>query len=114
MKKCERCNMTYTDDHNFCTGCGSPLTVMPTVSQSQTAGNNTHIPIQNTGWFKSWGCMLFLILGLICEWSFSALLGMAIAGVGFVAAMKSDNSVKKGVAIVLGVVAVIFLIIAIL
>lgn len=111
MKKCERCGMTYTDDHNFCTGCGSSLTAMPTASQTQT-GNNTHIPLQNTDWFKSWGWLMFLILGLMCEWSISALLGIVLAALGFIGAMSSNNSVKKGVAIVLGIVAVIFLIIA--
>ena len=117
MKKCEKCNMTYTDDHNFCTSCGSPLTDMTTASPSPNAYPNTQTanswtPIQNRGWFKAWGWLLFMILGLIFEWFISALLGFTLAGVGFCGAMASGSGVKKGVAIVLGIIALIFLIIA--
>lgn len=114
MKKCEKCNMTYTDDIDFCTECGSPLSVMPTASPSPISRTDTFTPIQNTDWFKSWGWLLFMILGLIFEWCISAIVGFAIAGVGFWGAMTSDSGVKKGVAIVLGIIAVIFLLIAII
>lgn len=123
MKKCEKCNMTYSDDHNFCTGCGAPLTTVQTASYARTAYNEPQTPqqkqnpmtaLQNAEWFKSWGWLLFLILGLIIEWSFSAILGFAAAGVGFFGAMSFDSAVKKGVAIVLGVIATLLFIITFL
>lgn len=115
MKVCEKCNMTFTDDYNFCTGCGSNLTVIPAVSQSPNTYPNTQTPnawtsIQNAEWLKSWGWLLFLILGLLIEWYVSAFFGCAIAVVGFFGAVASGNEVKKAVATLLGAVAVIMMI----
>lgn len=119
MKKCEKCNKMFTDDHAFCPDCGSPLTTIPAVAPPPTGYNNMQVPnsqmpVQSTDWFKSWGWLLFLILGLICQWWFSALLGFAIACVGFGGAISSGNGMKIGASVVLGIIAIIFLIIAVI
>lgn len=121
MKKCEKCNMTFTDDHNFCTGCGSPLTTVQTASPAQTVYTNPQTPqqkqnpitsLQNAEWFKDWGWLVFLIVGLIVEWSISAILGFVAVGIGFFGAMSFDSAAKKGVAIVIGVIAALLLLVA--
>ena len=46
MKKCERCNNTYTDDHAFCPDCGVPLTDIQEAPPTQNVYDNQP-PAQN-------------------------------------------------------------------
>lgn len=134
MKKCERCNNTYTDDHAFCPDCGVPLTdiqeAQPTqnVYDNQQPAQNVYPqqpqntyqqPVQNVyqqpapakevGWFGSWGWLLFMTIGLIGVWAVSALGGLVFGIIGFIGAWRSGSVAKKIVAVVLGIAVVVSL-----
>lgn len=127
MKKCERCNNTYTDDHAFCPDCGVPLTdiqeAQPTqnVYDNQQPAQNVYpqqpqqyqqpaqnvyqqpAPAKEVGWFGSWGWLLFMTIGLIGVWAVSALGGLVFGIIGFIGAWRSGSVAKKIVAVVLGI-----------
>lgn len=118
MKKCERCNNTYTDDHAFCPDCGVPLTdiqeAQPTqnVYDNQQPAQNVYkqpAPAKEVGWFGSWGWLLFMTIGLIGVWAVSALGGLVFGIIGFIGAWRSGSVAKKIVAVVLGIAVVVSL-----
>lgn len=118
MKKCERCNNTYTDDHAFCPDCGVPLTDIQEAQPTQNVYDNQQ-PVQNVyqqpapakevGWFGSWGWLLFMTIGLIGVWAVSALGGLVFGIIGFIGAWRSGSVAKKIVAVVLGIAVVVSL-----
>ena len=79
--------------------------------QPQNAYPQQNVPAKEVGWFGSWGWLLFMTIGLIGVWAFSALGGLVFGIVGFIGAWRSGSVAKKIVAVVLGLAVLISVII---
>ncbi len=118
MKRCTKCNKEFDDNKLFCPECGSSLisaatdgtggtTATSGINGNRNASGGPVAPVTDSPWYAQWKGTILAAVGLLIEWELSALLGVALIGVGFMLAKDSPISGNKTTTTVLLVIGVI-------
>lgn len=106
--RCNYCGTELDDGTVFCTGCGNRVRqdgtapIQQQIKKSEPAGRNGN----------PWIAVIIGAIGVVIGWFLSGLLGMLLGVIGMVMGIKSEDSAVKVTAIILGVISIVFCIIA--
>lgn len=121
MKRCANCNKEFDDSKMFCPECGNPLSYAASGTSGTTApsGFNGNLntagrpvtPAPESPWYVQWKGTILAVIGLIVEWEWNVVLGVALVVTGFILDKDSQNPGNKAVTAVLLVIGIIMFIV---